>query len=288
MAESERDCTARRRSSTLTRYPTLGTMRRRPLRDRASIRVRLDRRQLARRRLPDAILNRRLPHETISRLFSKALAAAVEDMGFTFGVRGVVCGSISLDSLAIKRTKFKLSPEQLVDMFYWLKRFARSTERLRHPRAQGQGAAARLHRHRPGKAIIVGTCFGLKADDYICPLHRDLGAFLMKGVEPRVMMCRCSARRRACRKAATRPAQRRQRARHLRQHEHARRDLPVAAGLGLTFKMERIDNVVIAYFGRRPEQHGRLSRGAQLRRPSQRLADTSLRVAGAESQSVRV
>ena len=33
------------------------------------------------------------------------------------------------------------------------------------------------------EAIIVGTCFGLRKDDWICPLHRDLGAFLMKGVE---------------------------------------------------------------------------------------------------------
>src|SRR5207244_11672993 len=43
-------------------------------------------------------------------------------------------------------------------------------------------------------AIIVGTCFGLRKEDFICPLHRDLGSFLMKGVEPRVMMSQMFAK----------------------------------------------------------------------------------------------
>src|SRR5207245_6821357 len=44
------------------------------------------------------------------------------------------------------------------------------------------------------EAIIVGTCFGLRKEDWICPLHRDLGAFLMKGVEPQVMMSQMFAK----------------------------------------------------------------------------------------------
>jgi pyruvate dehydrogenase E1 component alpha subunit len=100
------------------------------------------------------------------------------------------------------------------------------------------------------EAIVVGTCFGLRREDYICPLHRDLGAFLMKGVEPRVMMAQMLAKQTGLSKG-------RDSALHSGVSELGifgntsmlGANLPVAAGLALTFKMERTDNVVVAYFG---------------------------------------
>ena len=100
------------------------------------------------------------------------------------------------------------------------------------------------------EAIIVGTCFGLRKEDFICPLHRDLGSFLMKGVEPRVMMSQMFAKTTGLSKG-------RDSALHSGVTELGifgntsmlGANLPVAAGLGFTFKMEKIDNVVVAYFG---------------------------------------
>ena len=100
------------------------------------------------------------------------------------------------------------------------------------------------------EAIIVGTCFGLRKDDWICPLHRDLGALLMKGVEPRAMMAQMFGK-------ATGLSKGRDSALHSGVSELGifgntsmlGANLPVAAGLGFTFKMENVDNVVIAYFG---------------------------------------
>jgi pyruvate dehydrogenase E1 component alpha subunit len=100
------------------------------------------------------------------------------------------------------------------------------------------------------EAIIVGTCFGLRREDYICPLHRDLGSFLMKGVEPRVMMSQMFAKTTGLSKG-------RDSALHSGVSELGifgntsmlGANLPVAAGLGLTFKMEKLDHVVLAYFG---------------------------------------
>jgi len=100
------------------------------------------------------------------------------------------------------------------------------------------------------EAIIVGTCYGLRKEDWICPLHRDLGAFLMKGVSPRTMMSQMFAK-------ATGLSKGRDSALHSGVSELGifgntsmlGANLPVAAGLGLTFKMEKTDNVVIAYFG---------------------------------------
>src|ERR1700681_283049 len=149
----------------------------------------------------------------------------------------------------IKRTKFKLAPEQLLEMFYWLKLIRGFDERLSILVKQGKVRSG-VYTGIGQEAIVVGTCFGLRKEDFICPLHRDLGSFLMKGVEPRVMMAQMFGK-------ATGLSKGRDSALHSGVSELGifgstsmlGANLPVAAGLGLTFKMEKTDNVVVAYFG---------------------------------------
>jgi pyruvate dehydrogenase E1 component alpha subunit len=149
----------------------------------------------------------------------------------------------------IKRTKFKLSPDQLLEMFYWLKLIRAFDERLSVLVKQAKVRSG-VYTGIGQEAIIVGTCFGLRKEDYICPLHRDLGSFLMKGVEPRVMMSQMFGKTTGLSKG-------RDSALHSGVSELGifgntsmlGANLPVAAGLGLTFKMENVDRVVVAYFG---------------------------------------
>src|SRR5436190_1371125 len=149
----------------------------------------------------------------------------------------------------IKRTKFKLVPEQLLEMFYWLKLIRAFDERLSVLVKQGKVRSG-VYTGIGQEAIIVGTCYGLRKDDYICPLHRDLGSFLMKGVEARTMMSQMFAKTTGLSKG-------RDSALHSGVSELGifgntsmlGANLPVAAGLALTYKMERTDHVVVAYFG---------------------------------------
>jgi TPP-dependent pyruvate/acetoin dehydrogenase alpha subunit len=149
----------------------------------------------------------------------------------------------------IKRTKFKLEPSQLLDMFYWLKLIRAFDERLSILVRQGQVRSG-VYTGIGQEAIIVGTVFGLRREDFVCPLHRDLGAFLMKGVEPRVMMAQMFGKAAGLSKG-------RDSALHSGVTELGifgntsmlGANLPVAAGLALTFKMEQVDRVVVAYFG---------------------------------------
>src|SRR5256714_11114978 len=149
----------------------------------------------------------------------------------------------------IKRTKFKLSAEQLLDMFYWLKLIRAFDERLSILVKQGKVRSG-VYTGIGQEAIIVGTCFALRKEDFICPLHRDLGAFLMKGVDARTMMSQMFAKTTGLSKG-------RDSALHSGVSELGifgntsmlGANLPVAAGLAFTFKMEKTDNVVIAYFG---------------------------------------
>ena len=150
---------------------------------------------------------------------------------------------------SIKRTKFKLSPEQLLEMFYWLKLIRAFDERLSILVKQGKVRSG-VYSGIGQEAIIVGTGFGLRKDDYICPLHRDLGSFLMKGVEPNVMMSQMFGKASGLSKG-------RDSALHGGVSELGifgstsmlGANLPVAAGLAFTHKMEHTDNVVVAYFG---------------------------------------
>jgi len=149
----------------------------------------------------------------------------------------------------IKRTKFKLGHDQLLEMFYWLKLIRAFDERLSTLVKQGKVRSG-VYTGIGQEAIIVGTGYGLRKDDWICPLHRDLGAFLMKGVSARTMMSQMFAKTTGLSKG-------RDSALHSGVSELGifgntsmlGANLPVAAGLGLTFKMEKTDNVVIAYFG---------------------------------------
>ena len=149
----------------------------------------------------------------------------------------------------IKRTKVKLSSEQLLEMFYWLKLIRAFDLRLSTLVKQGKVRSG-VYTGIGQEAIIVGTCFGLRREDFICPLHRDLGAFLMKGVDARTMMSQMFAKTTGLSKG-------RDSALHSGVNELGifgntsmlGANLPVAAGIGYTFKMEKSDNVVIAYFG---------------------------------------
>ena len=134
-------------------------------------------------------------------------------------------------------------------MFYWLKLIRAFDERLSILVKQGKVRSG-VYTGIGQEAIIVGTCFGLRKEDFVCPLHRDMGSFLMKGVTARTMMAQMFAKVGGL-------SQGRDSALHSGVTELGifgntsmlGGNLPVAAGLGLTFKMENVDNVVIAYFG---------------------------------------
>jgi len=164
----------------------------------------------------------------------------------------------------IKRTKFKLSSEQLLEMLYWLKLIRGFDERLSILVRQGRVRSG-VYSGIGQEAIVVGTCYGLRRDDYICPLHRDLGTFLMKGVEPRVMMAQMHAKTTGLSKG-------RDSALHSGVPELGifgntsmlGSNLPVAAGLGLSFRMEQSDNVVLAYFGEGASNTGDFHEGLNI------------------------
>ncbi len=80
-----------------------------------------------------------------------------------------------------------LNSDQLLDIYYWMKLARAIDERIMLLYNQGKilGAAFSERGH---EAISVGSAYALEKADIIAPMHRDLGAYLVRGMSPRRVM----------------------------------------------------------------------------------------------------
>lgn len=142
-----------------------------------------------------------------------------------------------------------LEKEDLLKMFYFLRLVRSFEERLSILYRQGKIMGG-IFSGVGQEAIVVGSCLGLRREDYICPLHRDLGTFLVKGVEPKYLMAQIFGKRDGL-----------SRGKDSYLHTGVPElgifgstsmlgsNLPVGTGIALSFKMRRQDHVVLGFFG---------------------------------------
>ncbi len=143
-----------------------------------------------------------------------------------------------------------LSKEDLLTMLYDLKLVRAFEERLSILSRQGKvlgGVFSGIGQ----EAIVVGTTFGLRREDWIAPLHRDLGAYLVKGITPNVLMAQIFGKTGGLSKGKDPYL-------HSGDNELGifgstsmlGANLPVACGIAYVFKyFQKTDNVAVAYFG---------------------------------------
>lgn len=144
----------------------------------------------------------------------------------------------------------------LKKMHYWLKFIRAFEERISILYRQGKVLGG-VYSGMGQEAIVVGTCIDLKKEDFIFPLHRDIGATLVKGIEPKILMAQLLGKKTGLSKGKD-------------SYLHAGdidlgvigstsmlgSSLPVAAGIGLAFKLKKKKNVVIAFFGEGASNRG--------------------------------
>jgi TPP-dependent pyruvate/acetoin dehydrogenase alpha subunit len=100
------------------------------------------------------------------------------------------------------------------------------------------------------EAIAVGTAAALRDDDFLCPIHRDLGAHLWRGMEPWQVMASFLGK-------ATSPTGGRDGTLHYGRLDlhiynlpsHIPDNYPVATGGAFAFKYRGEDRVALAYCG---------------------------------------
>ena len=73
---------------------------------------------------------------------------------------------------------------QQLDLYYWMQLARTFDERMLAHWKQGRGVGGTFSQ-RGHEAISVGAAYALGPGDVVSPMHRDLGAFLVRGVTPR-------------------------------------------------------------------------------------------------------
>jgi len=80
-------------------------------------------------------------------------------------------------------TAISLTNDQRLELFYWMILTRIFDENMVALWKQGRGVGGTFSQ-RGHEAISVGAAYALGADDVIAPMHRDLGAYLLRGMTP--------------------------------------------------------------------------------------------------------
>ena len=142
------------------------------------------------------------------------------------------------------------SAETQVRILYYMKLTRELEDRIERKLYRQGKILGGVYVGRGQEAIAVGSCIDLRPDDVVCPSHRDMGAFLIRGMSLRTILAQYMGRE----DGATRGKDGNM---HMGSLEHnliafismLGDSVPVAAGIGLAFKMRGQDRVVICPFG---------------------------------------
>lgn len=107
-----------------------------------------------------------------------------------------------------------------------------------------------IHQSTGQEASAVGMLYDLRKDDYMASTHRPAGHDIAKGITLKAMMCEMFGKADGCCKGKGG-------AMHtgdvsvgaLTANAIVGGNLPIAAGVGLAYKMQKKDNVVVCFFG---------------------------------------
>lgn len=149
-----------------------------------------------------------------------------------------------------------LTKKELLDMYYYLKLTRSLENRIKILYRQGKIVGG-VYLSTGQEAISIGTTFALEKDDIICPSHRDMGAFLLRGVDPKRIVAQYLGRSAGITKGKDGNV-------HLGDINLGiigfvsmlADNIPVGVGIALTFQMRGEKRVAMAFFG-----EGATSRG---------------------------
>ena len=135
------------------------------------------------------------------------------------------------------------------ELYFWLRLIREFEDRVSTLDRQGKIQGG-VYSGKGQEAVVVGVCHALRPDDWIFPLHRDLGAFLVKGADPNRLMAQIFGRRDGFSKGKDS---------FLHGGDFSNcifgatsmlgSTLPVAAGTAYKFRFKQEDRVAIAFFG---------------------------------------
>jgi TPP-dependent pyruvate/acetoin dehydrogenase alpha subunit len=144
----------------------------------------------------------------------------------------------------------ELTKETLLDMLYYMKLTREIETRIERKLYRQGKIVGGVYVGRGQEAIAVGSAIQLEKDDCICPSHRDMGAYLIRGMSPRVILAQYMGRKTGATQGKDANMHMGDMSKNIVAFVSMLADtVPVAAGVALTFKIRKQKNVVLCYFG---------------------------------------
>ncbi|MCX6827299.1 MAG: thiamine pyrophosphate-dependent dehydrogenase E1 component subunit alpha [candidate division Zixibacteria bacterium] len=142
-----------------------------------------------------------------------------------------------------------LSADVLMGLYTCLLKTRQLDEKLR--RLFRQGRFAGTYFSAVGQeATTVGSAYGLRDDDIIGPSHREIGAMVAKGVPLSVIVAQVYARSSSPDKGKSHPCHYGYRPKGIiNPSSTVAGQTVVATGCAMAFKIQKKDNIALAYFG---------------------------------------
>ncbi len=152
-----------------------------------------------------------------------------------------------------------------IQMLYYLKLSREIESRIERKLYRQGKILGGVYVGRGQEAISVGACIQLQKEDAICPSHRDMGAFLIRGFSPRTVFAQYMGR-------STGPTRGKDGNMHM--GDLSRNTIafvsilgdtiPVATGIALSFKMRHQPQVVLCFFGEGATSRGDFHEGLNM------------------------
>jgi pyruvate dehydrogenase E1 component alpha subunit len=139
---------------------------------------------------------------------------------------------------------------KLADMLYYMKLTREIEDRIERKLYRQGKIVGGVYVGRGQEAITVGSVIDLEDDDAICVSHRDMAAFLMRGVTPRQILAQYMGRKTGL--TGGKDANM-----HMGSIEKGLiafvsmlgDSIPIAAGVGLSFKIRKSKQIAMCFFG---------------------------------------
>jgi TPP-dependent pyruvate/acetoin dehydrogenase alpha subunit len=158
-----------------------------------------------------------------------------------------------------------LGTKTLMDMLYYMSLTREIETRIERKLYRQGKILGGVYVGRGQEAIAVGSSIQLEPEDCVCPSHRDMGAFLIRGISPRSIFAQYMGRK-------TGPTHGKDANMHMGDMSKnvvafvsmLADTIPVAAGIGMAYRMQGKKNVVLCYFGEGSTSRGDWHEGINL------------------------
>jgi TPP-dependent pyruvate/acetoin dehydrogenase alpha subunit len=143
-----------------------------------------------------------------------------------------------------------IDPQTHRKIFYYMVLTRELEDRIERKLYRQGKIVGGVYTGRGQESIGVGSCILTQPEDVICPSHRDMGAFLIRGMSPEKILAQYMGRRSGYTRGRDGNMHMGDLSLNIVAFVSMLADtVPVAAGIGLAFKMRKQNNVVLCYFG---------------------------------------